>query len=106
VNIFLVPPAAIIHEAKAMMDGAQKYGPYNWRENSVAASVYIAAAMRHIYSWLDGEELAEDSECHHLGHARACLGLLLDALETGNLVDDRPIKGAAADLIKRFTANG
>jgi len=29
--IHLVPPVAIIHEAMAFKDGADKYGPYNWR---------------------------------------------------------------------------
>lgn len=102
VNLFLVPPVAIAHEARAMEDGARKYGPYNWRGNSVAASVYLAAAKRHIDSWLDGEENAADSGVHHLGHARACLGILLDALETGNLIDDRPSKGAASAVFSRY----
>jgi hypothetical protein len=34
----------------------------------------------------------------HLGHAKACLGILLDAEATGNLIDDRPL--AAADALK------
>jgi hypothetical protein len=32
---------------------------------------------------------------HHLGHAIACLAILLDAQEAGMLVDDRPILGAS-----------
>ena len=32
--LHLIPPAALAHEAMAMADGAAKYGPYNWRENS------------------------------------------------------------------------
>ncbi len=46
---------------------------------------------------LEGQEKADDSGCHHLGHARACLGILLDAQATGNLIDDRPVtEGSSA----------
>lgn len=86
-----VPAIAIAWESLAMMDGAGKYGSYNWRANKVVASIYVAACKRHLDSWLEGQEEAEDSGCHHLGHARACLGILLDAQTTGNLIDDRPV---------------
>lgn len=99
----LIPPALEIHVAMAMKDGAKKYQPFNWRGNKVQARVYIGAAKRHIAAWLDGEEIAEDSGVHHLGHAAACIGIILDAQETGNLVDDRPRVGSASRLIKKFT---
>lgn len=98
-NIFLIPPAALIAEAEAFMDGAKKYLPYNWREKGVRSSVYLSAAMRHMMSYQDGEEVASDSLVHHLGHARACLGIILDAIAQGNLVDDRPVKGSASRLL-------
>ncbi len=106
VQLHLVPPAAIIHEARAMADGAAKYGPYNWRENKIAVSVYISAAMRHLDAYRDGEDIAPDSGVHHLGHARACLGIILDAEATGNLVDDRPVKGVAAELLAWYVDTG
>lgn len=101
--LHLIPPVALAHEAMAMGNGAAKYGPYNWRENSVAASIYVAAALRHLLAWHEGEELAEDSGVHHLAHARACLGILLDAMEGGNLIDDRPLKGAFPETQKKLT---
>lgn len=101
--LHLVPSVAIAMEAEAMRDGARKYGPYNWREHEVAATVYISAAERHLRSWLDGEECAEDSGVHHLAHARACLGILLDAVECGKLSDDRPPRGTMAETLKRLT---
>lgn len=86
-----------------MMDGARKYGPFNWRGNAVVASIYIDALIRHAMSWFEGEECADDSGVHHLGHAIACLGILLDAQETGNLIDDRPGKDAVATrVLKRL----
>jgi len=104
VNPALVPPAAILHIATAMMDGAVKYGPYNWRDNAVKSDVYIGAAQRHLMQYLDGEDFDPISNVHHLAHAGACFAILLDALETGNLVDTRPRAGAAGDIIRRFNS--
>lgn len=99
-DLSLVPSSAIIGIARAMADGAKKYGPFNWRDKTISSMVYIAAAFRHIYAWVDGEDYAEDSGVHHLDHAMACLGLLRDAESIGMLNDNRPTKGAAARLLK------
>lgn len=90
VSFTKLPAVAIAHAAHAMMNGAVKFGSYNWREKKVQAEIYIDAAMRHITAWNEREECASDSGVHHLGHAIACLAILLDAQETGNLVDNRP----------------
>lgn len=100
--LHLVSPSGLAHESMAMADGASKYGPYNWRSNSVKASIYIAACMRHLIAWQDGEVYAEDSGVHHLAHAKACLGILLDALENDCLDDDRPVAGNLPSVLKRF----
>jgi hypothetical protein len=94
-----VPAIAIAWEALAMMDGAGKYGAYNWRANKVIASIYIAACKRHLDAWFEGETFADDSGCHHLGHGRACLGILLDAEATGNLLDDRPLNESSTGAL-------
>jgi hypothetical protein len=93
-----VPPVAVAHEACAMLDGSLKYGYRNWREKQVRATVYIDACKRHLDAWLEGQEYAEDSGVHHLGHARACLGILLDAQESDKLLDDR-VKGPFEKVI-------
>lgn len=102
VSIATVPPASIIYEALAMQDGAHKYQAFNWRDKKVVASIYISAALRHLFAWFDGEENAADSGIPHLAHAKACLGIIIDAKETGNLVDDRPKAGPAAELLARY----
>lgn len=101
VPIGYVPPAAIIYMGLAMADGARKYGPYNWRDKPIEAMTYVHAALRHVYEYLDGVDNASDSGKPHLAHALACLGLLADATEHGNLIDNRPIPGPAAALLAK-----
>ena len=102
VLLHLIPSPALAHTAQALMDGARKYGPYNWREEGVSAVTYISATMRHLRDWLDGEEVAADSEVHHLGHAMACLAIILDSIEVGNQVDDRPLPAPTAAIHERM----
>jgi len=102
VPLHLNPPSALIYMALGFKNGAAKYGPFNWRENKVAASVYIGAALRHILAWQDGEELAEDSGFPHLAHALACLAILVDARESGNLINDRPLPGPTSSLLSEW----
>lgn len=97
------PFTAHAHAAHAMMDGGKKYGPYNWRDKKVSAETYVNAAIRHIADWYEREETAGDSGAHHLGHAIACCAIILDAQETGNLVDDRPkSSGHMSALLERL----
>lgn len=102
-QLHLIPPALEIWTAKALENGAEKYGAYNWREKKVRLTVYISAARRHLSALLDGEDCADDSGLPHEAHIAACMGILLDARATGNLIDDRPPKGTAAKLIKDLT---
>jgi len=97
-----IPPAALAHCAAAMMDGAKKYEKYNWRKTNVEAEIYVDACLRHLTSWYDGEECAEDSKVHHLGHAMACIAILLDAIETDTLIDDRPTPGVMSQVLSRM----
>lgn len=103
--LHLIPPAAEVLESVVMALGAKKYGgAFNWRTTNVNASVYVAAARRHLLQWFDGQDDDAESGVSHLAHARACLGILLDALATGHLVDDRPSPGVSAELIEQLTA--
>lgn len=102
-RLSLVPKSAIIRIAQAFKDGAAKYGPFNWRTKHVSAVVYEDAAERHLAAWFDGEDNASDSGVMHLAHAGACIAILIDAIETGSLIDDRPTPGAAGRLIAELT---
>lgn len=102
-QLHLIPPAAAIYEAKVMALGAAKYGAYNWRDKKVRLTVYISAAQRHMAQLLDGEDIDPESSQPHAAHVRSCMGIILDALATGNLVDDRPAPGVASRLIAELS---
>ena len=102
----IVPAVALHHEALALADGMAKYGKANWRERGVSTSVYINAALRHLMAYYDGgERLASDSKVHHLGHARACLAIILDAEAAGTLNDDRPKPNPALAALLATTSS-
>ena len=98
-----IPPVALIHFGRAMMDGLRKYGIVNWRDAPVTASTYYDAALRHLLAYWDGEDTAEDSGVDHLGHVMACCAIILDAREQGTLNDDRGTKGMFSKLVAKLT---
>ena len=103
-QMHLIPPVAAIEEAVVMALGASKYGAYNWTDNHVDATTYISAIERHLKQWTTGEDRDPESGCSHLGHIRACCGILIDAQAAGTLVDDRPKRAASAsEAIARLT---
>lgn len=99
----LVPSSAILEIAQAFRDGAEKYTAYNWRDKPVPTMTYLNAALRHMYAYLDGEERSEDADCLHLAHAAACFCIVMDAAACGTLIDDRPKKGKAPEIIAAET---
>lgn len=95
-----LPLPAQVAVNQALEDGAKKYGPANWREKGVATSVYIDAALRHIELYFDcGQKVASDSKVHNLGHAMACLAIIIDAEHNGSLQDDRPFPCKDGDAL-------
>lgn len=103
-GVHAIPPSALLYLGQAMEDGRKKYGLMNWRTDRVSASTYYnAMAARHLPAFWDGEDVAADSKIHHLAHVMACCAILIDAIETGQLNDDRPVKGNLPDLIVRLT---
>ena len=102
-SIGLIPPSALIEEAMAFKDGADKYGAYNWRTTSVSMSVYLNALLRHTLALLDGEDYTSDSRVRHEAAIRACCAVIIDARCSNTLIDDRPPKGSAAKLLEEKT---
>lgn len=96
-----VPPSAICALAQGLGEGGAKYGPYNWRDEPVETMTYYGGAMRHLLAWLDGEDIDHDSKegKTHLAGALSSLAILIDAIESGYAIDNRPKKGGAPRML-------
>jgi len=99
----LLPTIGLVYLAKVMALGAKKYGPWNWRDAAVRATVYDEAALRHLFAVLDGQDLDEESGLPHEAHIMACMAIKLDAKACGKLIDDRNKSGNVAPLLKQLT---
>jgi len=93
VDVTMIPSIAILEESKALMVGEKKYGRWNF-EKGFKTSDLIGAALRHIYAYLDGESHCPVDKQHHLGAARASLGMLLRLEQLNKVTDDRSPNGA------------
>lgn len=91
-DLSLFPQTAKAYGALAMTEGDLKYGGYNYRTAGVKASVYYAAANRHLDKWFNGQWADDTTGVPHLASALACIGVLIDAIECNKLNDDRPPK--------------
>ena len=101
----LVPFTSIAYQSLGHLEGNLKYGLVNWREAGVRTSIYIDACLRHIAKFTNGEWEDAETKVPHLGSALACLGIIVDAYESGKLVDDRPKPAPVSALIDKLSAN-
>jgi Domain of unknown function (DUF5664) len=101
--LHLWPETATILGALGLLAGMLQYGRTNWRVAGVRASIYKDAAKRHIDAWFEGEEADPDTGLHHLGHALACLAIIVDAEAAGKLVDDRMVRGGYRAWVQKWT---
>lgn len=90
IDLGLVPVTLTIGAATAFLEGALKYGRFNWRVAGVRVSVYIAALLRHVFKYYNGQNADSKTRVLHIDNAIACLGIIRDAEVYGKLVDDRP----------------
>lgn len=88
--LHLVSGIVKAYHSIALYLGMVKYGAWNYRIGGARASVYKAALDRHMDRWWEGEELDPVDSTPHLANALACISILIETAEGGNLVDDRP----------------
>ncbi|TKA90381.1 dATP/dGTP diphosphohydrolase domain-containing protein [Halopseudomonas bauzanensis] len=103
VPLHLWPTTATVVGSMALLDGALKYGRTNFRSSGVRASIYFDACNRHLNAWFEGEDNDPDSGLPHLGHALACLAVVVDAQAAGRLTDDRQYPGGYRALLEQMT---
>lgn len=87
-DLSLLSTIATFKVAQVMTFGKQKYSAHNWR-GAFAWSRPAAAALRHIFLWLGGEDKDPESGLSHLAHAACCLMFLLEFEDTHPEFDDR-----------------
>ena len=84
----LLSSEALLQTAAVLKFGADKYHAHNWRDG-FAWSRPLAAAMRHIMAFNDGEDKDPESGLSHLAHAACCIMFLLEFEKTHPHLDDR-----------------
>jgi Domain of unknown function (DUF5664) len=87
-DLSLLPREFLDEVAKAMQYGEKKYGRYNYR-GGMAWHRIVAACMRHITAWNDGEDCDSESGVSHLGHAGACILMLCVSVKNKSGEDTR-----------------
>jgi len=75
----------------ALMYGENKYSRGNFKGGFTNTRL-LAAAMRHIMAFNDGEDFDPESNVNHLGHAMAALAMCLDNRAEGTSVEGRYVK--------------
>lgn len=95
----LIPGTAKAALAIAFLEGALKYGKYNWRVAGVRASIYLDALERHLEKWKNGEDADAKTGVPHLASIMACAAILIDSAICGKLTDDRPPRAPVAGYI-------
>lgn len=108
VPLNLWSPLASAYGALGLYNGSLKYGQGNYKATPVEASIYIAAAMRHLAAWAEGQEFDPADGVPNLGGVLANIAILIDARAAGTLIDDRQIPGGYVkemEALKAIVAN-
>lgn len=88
-DLSLISSELMTHLARVREFGATKYERDNWKRG-FKYNRSIAAALRHIMAFKDGEDLDPESGLCHVAHAIACLEhLLYDFVHRPTTNDDR-----------------
>lgn len=87
----LIPYESIKEVAKVLKFGAEKYNPYNWTYG-IEYTRLIAAALRHIHKFNDGEDFDEETKTLHVANAVCNLLFLIWMYNNRKDMDDRFFK--------------
>lgn len=75
VDLSFLPYESLTGPARVFEYGARKYARDNWRGGMPYLRLW-AALMRHLWAFLQGEELDEESGLPHIDHALCTLMML------------------------------
>jgi hypothetical protein len=88
VPLDLLDPLALDGLGRVLQFGAQKYAAHNWR-GGISYSRLIAAALRHTFAIMRGEDLDPESGLPHVDHLGCCWMFLSNMMKTRADLDDR-----------------
>ena len=72
----LVPPDWFISDAEVLTFGINKgYNEDSWKQVDIGR--YKASALRHLFAFLSGEEIDEESGLRHLALLKVNIGFLM-----------------------------
>lgn len=87
----LLPVDSLREIVKVLTHGSRKYSPRNW-ELGLEYNRPYGAALRHLTSFWEGEDLDDETGLEHLAHAACCILFLLSfQLREMKKFDNRPI---------------
>ena len=89
-DMSLLSPYAMYELAKVLSYGKVKYAAHNWRKG-IERSRLISAALRHIFSYLAGQDKDPETGLSHLSHATCCLMFATELHVTMPDTDDRHV---------------
>lgn len=87
-DLSIVPLAAMEEIAAALTYGANKYGRYNYYKGHPTSRL-VAACLRHLMAYNEGEDIDKESGNSHIAHAMACLVMMAQQKRLGTHIDDR-----------------
>ena len=85
----LVPASSLDELAKVYTYGTIKYDDDNWWKGLKWKKGVIGSLLRHLWSWIRGEKLDEESNCHHLAMVVWGCFTLMEYERHGIGIDDR-----------------
>lgn len=88
VPLDLIDREALIQLGRVLEYGATKYSANNWR-GGLQWSRTIAAALRHIQAFNDGEDVDPETGISHMAHAMCNCMFLLNFIKNRGDLDDR-----------------
>lgn len=87
----LLPPKALREVAEVMAFGAKKYGKHNYLAGMDWSRLYDAM-LRHVNSFIDGEDNDPETGLSHIAHASCCALFLLEYIKRDIGTDDRYVQ--------------
>lgn len=101
VDYILHYPRAIELIARILEIGEIKYAPLNWKKGGNTNESYLAAALRHMLKFVDGEIFDKEYGTHHIGHAIWNLMTMFE-LNGHEIIDSEEFTKAFKRLKKKY----